>query len=219
MLSRGSGSRVHSPQDVKHLPSVTELLHSSLQACEIARHTHRLLTDSKSLPGTLVTRFLTCTWETNTLESTVLCNIQAASQAQKKANSLPKTDWYSAGIQSHWVHELSGGKHLPPYNTQAYANDGYLLNTCSRESSRSYGPFSLSAKEHKVLSNTRQFMDGMKRFLMNEPDTQLMFAIQRERVKVTSSPMNGFANMRCGIIWLRCNFIIVSHVGPFCGLE
>ena len=68
----------------------------------------------------------------------------------------------------------------------AYSNGGYLLNTYSRETSRSSEVVSSpGAKEHIVLSNVRQFVDGMKRYLLNQPDTQLMFAIQRERIKVS----------------------------------
>lgn len=168
--------------------------------CEISRHVQGLVTNSQSLPGTLISRFITCTWDTN---ATTELSLQLQLNNGKVHNSdhhnnnnynvvsenTAKTDWYASNIQSQWAANPTCAKiPLSCATQQAYANGGYLLNTATRNKTDSVLSVSTSVSsvtEHKVLSNVRQFIDGMKRYLLNEPDTQLMYAIQRERVKVS----------------------------------
>lgn len=165
-----------------HLLALTELLQATdSPSCEITRYTQTLLSDSHTLPGTLVGRFHTCTWETNSLDRNSHSTKNNLSKPRK--NSLSKepaarTDWYASDGQSGW----RGNRNGKAMSRKAYSNGGYLLNpSMSREGS---GVDVVSSKEHIVLSNVRQFVDGMKRYLLNRPDTQMMFAIQRERIKV-----------------------------------
>lgn len=163
---------------------MTELLHSTDSvSCEITRYTQQLLSDSNSLPGNLIGRFHTCTWETNSLDRGHLPHTQKSSQTPQKSclrkESEPKTNWYPRNRGAAWTIDKHGMGSTP----QAYSNDAYLLNTGSKQLIKDGGGSS-SVKEHIVLSNVRQFIDGMKRFLLNRPDTQMMFAIQRERIKV-----------------------------------
>lgn len=158
--------------------------------CEITRYAHILLSDNHSLPGSLVGRFHTCTWETNSLDRQFIANSrkQSANTSTKsnlRRDSTPKTDWYNNNVHKNWRTDVNGTANSQMKSQgAAYCNGGYMLNTYSRENSRDITN-SLGAKEHIVLSNVRQFIDGMKRYLLNQPDTQLMFAIQRERIKVS----------------------------------
>ena len=162
----------------------TELLQSTeSHSCEITRYTQTLLSDNHSLPGTLVGRFHTCTWETNSLDR----NLQQSKKLKSphkngfREQSAPKTDWYSNGKHANRGFGANGKTSHP-----AYANGGYLMNQWSADNREGSEVVSaLGAKEHIVLSNVRQFIDGMKRYLLNTPDAQMMFAIQRERIKVS----------------------------------
>ena len=160
---------------------VIELLQCDESDCEISRHVGSLLANSQTLPGTLVSRFIACTHDTNTVDFSLLTENthNPPNNSCKSTETRAKADWYSSNIQSHWKAQVAAGK--------GYSNDGYLLNTATKERQNSLGVAHIPSTEHKVLSNVRQFIDGLKRFLLNEPDTQLMFAIQRERVKVRFS--------------------------------
>ena len=167
---------------------VVELLQSTdNHSCEITRYTQTLLSDSHSLPGTLVGRFHTCTWETNSLDRSTQSSSsksKAPTKSSLRKEATPKTDWYSKNIQMGNGNGHSRNDKLGPQ--QAYSNGAYLINQCGTNSSRDGVEVmtSLGVKEHIILSNVRQFIDGMKRYLLNRPDTQMMFAIQRERIKV-----------------------------------
>lgn len=171
----------------KHL---TELLKTTdPHSCEISRYAQALLSDHHSLPGTLVGQFHTCTWETNSLDRHAgrnTNNNHRSNENRLRKEMTPKTDWYSDNLKQSRAFDGKGK------SKAAYANGGYLLNTSSSMDGGGAGTgagtadlgSSAGAKEHIVLSNVRQFIDGMKRYLLNRPDTQMMFAIQRERIKV-----------------------------------
>lgn len=165
---------------------ITGLLDTN-HSCEISRHAYQSLINTESLPGVLVGRFLTCTRETNPSDTLIVSeklDKLNRKNSRQSGDTMPKTNWYPSTIDNQWCTSIASGKRALPYTTQAYANDGYLLHSASMDSSRT-SDRQLPSTDHRILSNVRQFIDGMKRYLLNEPDTQMMFAIQRERVKVS----------------------------------
>ncbi|XP_067941460.1 serine-rich adhesin for platelets-like [Watersipora subatra] len=172
----------------------TKLLQSAdNHSCEITRYTQTLLSDSNSFPGTLIGRFHTCTWETNSLDRSNHLRQTNGFQSQQKRNGRketpPKTDWYGHNIQRNGGCDNSGtSKGL--FNPAMYANGGCLANGVSTGEGQTTDAANAAVmKEHIVLSNVRQFIDGMKRFLLNRPDTQMMFAIQRERIRLDANQL------------------------------